>query len=210
MQAKIDKVKMLQFMNEGKTNKEMAAFFGCNIYTMQKATKKFRNDSKRVPVVQESELSSENIDAMKQLVEINNTMQTALHRCITLIIREEEKAQEFETTEKLLAGVKDQPEKTPQDEEAIVYLENKLKSLSDRTGKILQIQNNMINISGEARKQIELQIKIAETLYNIQMSQEFQSEIIQAIREIDQFTAKKIVTRLKEKRALRGLTRVAV
>jgi hypothetical protein len=63
----------------------------------------------------------------------------------------------------------------------------------------------MINVSGESRKQIELQIKIAETLTNVQMIQEFQAEVIDAIRSIDQFTAAKIIGKLKERRALRGL-----
>jgi hypothetical protein len=73
---------------------------------------------------------------------------------------------------------------------------------------ILAIQTNLIGISGEVRRQVELQLKIAETLYNVQMMQEFQNEIIGILKDTDPISAQRLITKLKERRAIRGLVRM--
>jgi hypothetical protein len=76
------------------------------------------------------------------------------------------------------------------------------------TKTLLAIQTNIINVSGEVRKQIELQLKIAETVYNIQMMQEFQGEIISLLKEVEPILAQKVINKLKERRSIRGLVKM--
>jgi hypothetical protein len=199
MKTKVDKTKLIQLLNEGKSYKEMAAFFDVDERTIGKHIRGIKDATKRVPVKVDG-VANDNIDAMKQLNQINASIIEALHRCNKLILRADKKVDEFER----LAESYEKEEDGAKKKELLARMESYAGSL----GEVLKIQNNMINISGEARKQIELQIKIAETLYNVQMAQEFQSEIIDAIRSVDQFTAAKIIGKLKERRALRGLTKL--
>jgi hypothetical protein len=199
MQAKIDKAKLIQLMNEGKSYNEMASFFQVHPRSIGKAIEGIKQSSRTVPVKVDG-IANDNIDAMKQLNQINASIIDALHRCNKLILRADSKVDKFfKISDKLETATDDNEKKE---------LKKQLDEMSDGVNDVLKVQNNMINISGEARKQIELQIKIAETLYNVQMAQEFQAEIIDAIKSVDQFTAKKIIDKLKERRALRGLTKL--
>lgn len=194
-QPKIDKVRLLQLDNEGKSNKEIAQYFNCSVYAVEHAKKALKKKAKNLPVL--TATSDDNIDSMAQLSFINSTIINELKRCSKFIFREEERQDAFDLAVAEL-------ELDPENKE----LQQRVSSLAQNfTAGIMKIQNNVIAISGEVRKQIELQIKIAETLYNIQMNQEFQMEVINTIKELDPKAAAKIITRLKERRAIRGLVK---
>ena len=194
-QPKIDKVRLLQLDNEGKSNKEIAQYFNCSVYAVEHAKKALKKKAKNLPVL--TATSDDNIDSMAQLSFINSTIINELKRCSKFIFREEERQNTFDLAVAEL-------ELDPNNKE----LQQRVSSLAQNfTAGIMKIQTNVIAISGEVRKQIELQIKIAETLYNIQMNQEFQMEVINTIKELDPKAAAKIITRLKERRAIRGLVK---
>ena len=193
--AKIDKAVMLRMVNEGKSNAELATFFNCSIWAIEHAKKKISKTARNLPALGEG-AGNENIDSMRQLTDINKTILDELKRCNRFVLREEKKMNEFDATAAAL-------EADPNNKE----LQTKLRGLTDNVAGIMRLQTNIINISGEIRKQIELQIKIAETIYNIQMNIEFQHEVIETIRELDPKAAGKIIQRLKERRAIRGLVK---
>ena len=66
----------------------------------------------------------------------------------------------------------------------------------------------MIDISAEVRKQLELQIKIAETLYSATMVAQFQEEVLNAIASADTNVRTRIIVKLKELRTIRGLIQI--
>jgi hypothetical protein len=55
----------------------------------------------------------------------------------------------------------------------------------------------------EIRGQLELQLEIFKTLYDIQAVADFQREVLTAIGEVDSGVRNRIINRLKEGRALR-------
>lgn len=80
------------------------------------------------------------------------------------------------------------------------------KEMTDETAtQIMEIHNNLVKLSAEVRKHTELRVKIAETLYNMQYVQEFQADVLDAIKSVSQDVAARIVRAIKERRMLRGL-----
>ena len=59
----------------------------------------------------------------------------------------------------------------------------------------------------EIRGQLELQMKIFETLYSMRAAEEFQHEVLEAIGEVAPDVRMCIIARLNEKRALRSAVR---
>jgi hypothetical protein len=60
----------------------------------------------------------------------------------------------------------------------------------------------------EIRGQLELQLNIFQTLYDLEAVAEFQREILTAIGEVDKDVRERIVQRLKERHAVRGSLQV--
>ena len=56
----------------------------------------------------------------------------------------------------------------------------------------------------EIRGQLELQLEIFKTIYDLEAVAEFQREVLTAIDEVDRDVRDRIVQRLKENKALRG------
>jgi biotin operon repressor len=61
----------------------------------------------------------------------------------------------------------------------------------------------ILKLSGEVRHQLALQLDISRTLVDLRVVKEFQETVVEAIREESPDTARRIVARLKERRALR-------
>lgn len=195
---KIDKIKLIQLIRDNKTHKQCAEHFGVSIWAVKHALKTLRGKLENPPVLKEGDLYGDNIDSMGQLKTINSKIMEQLNRCDKMINREEVKMEALNAVE---ARVKKAPHDIDAQEILAKIWGNNLKS-------ILAIQSNIINVSAEVRKQIELQVKIAETLYSIQVMQEFQSEIINLLREVDSITAQKLINKLKERRTIRGLVKM--
>jgi hypothetical protein len=194
----IDPVKLVQLIREGHTRRQCAEYFNVTMDAVKHAESRIKKSIATVPKVQEVSDEGHGLDAMKQLTSINGMILTELDRCHALISREEAKIAISDT----LVG---ELEKNPQDQNLRAQVD---KLLKDNFKGVLAAQNNVINMSGEIRKQIELQLKIAETLYSIQMMQEFQSEMITLLKEVDPFVAQKFKAKLVERRQLRGLVKM--
>jgi hypothetical protein len=61
----------------------------------------------------------------------------------------------------------------------------------------------ILRLAGEVRQQLGLQLSISRTLIDLRVVREFQQTVIEIIREVDPTTSQRIITRLKERRALR-------
>ncbi len=197
--GKIDKVVMEQMYRSGKGHAEIAAHFGCSRQAVQIAHNALVARMEMVPeLVAQSELSKDNLDTISQLGKINKTIMEELDRARRLVIREDEKVKEVE---KLEEQVKRDPNNTML-----------VAALKDKAGinfaNILKIQASVIDISAEVRKQLELQLKIAETLYSATMIAQFQEEVLAAIGRIDPATRMAIIIELKQLRTIRGLMHV--
>jgi hypothetical protein len=63
--------------------------------------------------------------------------------------------------------------------------------------------DTILKLAGEVRQQLGLQLSITRTLVDLRVMKEFQDTVIETIRQESPHTAQRIVTRLKERRALR-------
>jgi DNA-binding Lrp family transcriptional regulator len=61
----------------------------------------------------------------------------------------------------------------------------------------------ILKLAGEVRQQLGLQLSISRTLVDLRVVKEFHETVVEAIREESPDTARRIVARLKERRALR-------
>ena len=61
----------------------------------------------------------------------------------------------------------------------------------------------ILKLAGEVRQQLGLQLSISRTLVDLRVVKEFHETVVEAIREESPETARRIVARLKERRALR-------
>jgi len=61
----------------------------------------------------------------------------------------------------------------------------------------------ILKLAGEVRQQLGLQLAISRTLVDLKVVKEFHDVVVEAIREESPETARRIVARLKERRALR-------
>lgn len=62
----------------------------------------------------------------------------------------------------------------------------------------------ILKLAGEVRQQLGLQLSISRTLVDLRIVKEFHETVVEAIREESPETARRIVTKLKERRALRS------
>ena len=194
---KINDVTLIKLLRENKTRQQCADVFGVTAGAIKAAEKRIKKKLEYVPPPTNPE-DGHSIDAIAQLSQINTMIIDELQRCTKLVLREEEKV-------KIADNLCEQLEANPNDPELMKQVS---KFLATESKGILAVQNNIISISGEIRKQIELQLKIAETLYNIQMMQEFQGEIIALLREVDPFVAQKFIAKMKERKNIRGLIKM--
>jgi hypothetical protein len=70
---------------------------------------------------------------------------------------------------------------------------------ADRAG----LADVILKLAGEVRQRLGLQLAISRTLVDLRVVKEFQQTVLEIIREVSPETARRIVARLKERRALR-------
>jgi hypothetical protein len=85
------------------------------------------------------------------------------------------------------------------DEELSFAVQEARREGGDRTA----LADVILKLAGEVRQQLGLQLSISKALVDLRIVKEFQEVVIEAIREESPETARRIVTRLKERRALR-------
>jgi len=192
----IDEVRLAQMLRDGRTVTECAKEFGVTSGAVSIRKKRLLHAADQiVPDLADSELCADNIDSMGQLKRINDRMIHAVRRFDDLLTVLDSNIAKQKELEKQLAD-------NPEDAQVKKALDELHKLNINDTSKIYNI---FMGIAGEVRKQIELQINIAETLYNIQFTQEFQTEVLEAIKEVAPEVRDKIVKTLKDRRVVRGL-----
>ena len=65
------------------------------------------------------------------------------------------------------------------------------------------LQDAILKLAAEVRQQLGLQLTISRTLIDLKVVREFQRSVTETIAEIDPAVARRIIAKLKERRALR-------
>jgi hypothetical protein len=193
---KIDKLEMMRMLRDGKTGAEIARHFQVSPNAVAEMKKKITEETGQFsPELVNSELGGKTIDALWQLKNMNDTIIEEMKRCQGFIGKEEKAIKTIEDLRKRLFA-------NPNDKDVRQKL---MDSLGPTFANILKVQMNVIAIAGEVRKQVELQLKIAETVYSVSMMAEFQEEVIQILKQVDPKARDEVIRRLKERRQIRGL-----
>jgi len=189
----IDKTTLLRLRNENKSIAHCARHFGVKEASIKGALKRISRELSSAPPSDGE--GKPGIDAMEQLSKISTEISALLARCNKMIVRIEAENTDIDALTETLQF-------NPGDMIAKSQLRELLNANLRNT---LSVQKNMIDVSGEIRKQVELQLKIAEALHGFEMVAEFKSEILQILKEVSPEVAGKFIKRLKERKAVRGL-----
>lgn len=181
---KIDRIKLDQMLRDGKPQKEIAQFFGVSEGAISKAKKELN-----VAVVRNVALESahkvvdRHLDTIGQLQKINSTANELLDLLMRWSRGDQEALQILESQVRKV--------KVRGSEEEIT--EYRIKDPRELALKAMQ----------EIRGQLNLQLDIFKTLYDVQAVAEFQKEVLTAIGEVDPNVRARIIQRLKEGRIIR-------
>ena len=67
-----------------------------------------------------------------------------------------------------------------------------------------RLQDTILKLAAEVRQQLGLQLNISRTLIDLKVVREFQQSVVEVISEESPEVARRLVARLKERRALRA------
>ncbi|MBW1692144.1 MAG: hypothetical protein JRJ70_15635 [Deltaproteobacteria bacterium] len=188
---KIDRVKLNQLLKAGKSQREVAQVFDVTEGAISKAKKELNLAVvKNVTLESAHKVVDKNLDAVAQLQKIN----TYANELLDLVMRWQRG-----------------------DKEALRILESQVKEVK-KVGKGKDVEfvkeyrmkdprEIALRAMAEIRGQLNLQLDIFKTLYDLEAVQEFQKEVLETIGEVDQYVRREIIERLKEKRAVRSITR---
>jgi len=97
------------------------------------------------------------------------------------------------------------------DEKALQVLESQVKTvrIGDEALAVKEVRMKdpralVVQVMGEIRAQLALQLQIFQTLFDLKSVQEFQEEVLTAIAEVDPNVRAKIIRKLNQRRALRS------
>lgn len=200
VKAKIDEAEMLRMFNEGRTVSQIARRFKCTPSTVTDMKDRVLHRLANPPVVKENQ---EKIDVVNQLKSMNDHILSELKRCQRLVERADGASREKEKLEDDLQIDPDMAEERKKE------IQQRIRDLgATNVQDILKIQSNIISISGEVRRQIELQVKIYETIFNVKMVAEFQEEIIEILRTVSPELKQEILKKLRQRKSVRGLIKM--
>ena len=180
----IDRVKLDQMLRKGKSQKELAQFFGVTEGAISKAKKELKiNVVKTVALERAHEVADKNLNTIAQLQKINSYA----NELLDLLMRWNRG-----------------------DNEALQILESQVKKVKVRGSeeevteyRFKDPRELALKAMAEIRGQLNLQLDIFKTLYDVQAVAEFQKEVLTAIGEVSADVRNRIIQRLKEGRALR-------
>ena len=183
-QGKIDFNELHQLVTQGKGTNEIAKYFSVTPGAVSQAKKKLKiSVVKNVALEAGHKVVSKHLDTISQLRKINQNANELLDLCM-----------------KWQRG----------DKEALQILESQVKKV--RVGKTEKYVEEMkfrdprdiaLAAMREIRGQLNLQLDIFKTMYDMQAVAEFQKEVLTAIGEEAPDVRDRIIQRLKESRALR-------
>ncbi len=182
---KIDRVKLNRMLKAGKSQKEVAQFFGVTESAITRAKQELNiNVVKTIALEKAHEVAEKNLDAIAQLQKIN----TYANELLDLLMRWNRG-----------------------DEGALQILESQVRKVKVRGSeeevteyKFKDPRELALKAMQEIRGQLSLQLDIFKTLYDVQAVAEFQKEVLTAIGEVAPDVRERIIQRLKENKSLRG------
>ena len=182
---KIDFNELHQLVTQGKGTNEIAKIFNVTPGAVSQAKKRLKIAVvKNVTLEAGHKVVSQNLDAVAQLQKINKDANELLDLCM-----------------KWQRG----------DKEALQILESQVKRV--RVGKTEKFVEEMkfkdprsiaLAAMKEIRGQLNLQLEIFKTLYDMEAVAEFQAEVLTIIGEVEPNVRDRIITRLKERQAFRS------
>ena len=183
--AKIDVVELNKMLRAGKTPKQAAEYFGVSQVAICKARKGLNiSVVKNIQLENAHRVVSKHLDTVDQLQKIN-------HRAHEILDALTESQINQKLNEILSTLAK------PQEEEETRSRIHKLVK------EIFTDQTVVLKACGEIRQQLELQLSIFQTLYDLQEIEGFQREVLDAIQSVSPELKAAIIAKLKERRALR-------
>ena len=189
---KIDRVKLSQLLKQGKTQRQVAQVFRVTEGAISKAKKELNvSVVKSVALESAHRVVDKSLDSVAQLQKINEDANELLDVLMRWNRGEDEALQILETqVRKVRIG---------KGENSEIVKQYKFKDPRELALKAM----------AEIRGQLNLQLDIFKTLYDMEAVAEFQKEVLTAIGEESLDVRNRIIERLKESRTLRGLTRVS-
>jgi hypothetical protein len=188
---KVDKVKLSQMLRAGKRPKECAKFFSVTPGRISQIKKELNvNVVKSVVLENAHRVVDKNLDAVEQLQRINEVSNQLL----------DELTGADRVIDRMVKAV----------EGSLVYEGDPIKQKEHIRRVILlvnQDKNTALKACAEIRGQLKLQLEIFQTLYDMKAVQEFQEEVLTAIREVDSDVRNRIIGRLNQRRAIRAAIR---
>lgn len=189
--SKINDRELLRLLDrEGLTQSEAARKLGVSRQAVSLRLMEIRGKTTRAVVAKKiAEVVEHKIDTLGQLTKVNRHA----NEMLDLLIRWQ-------------SG----------DPDALRVLESQVKRITSGEGddehEIIEVRMKdprelALRCMAEIREQLELQMKIFETLYSMRAAEEFQHEVLEAIGEVAPDVRMCIISKLNEKRALRSAVR---
>ena len=182
---KIDKVVLHRLLSGGKSQKEAAQFFGVSSGAISKVAKNLNiGVVKNVALESAHKVVEKNLNTLAQLQKIN----VYANDLLDLLMRwNKGDAEALQILESQVRKVKVKGS----EEEITEYRFKDPRELA-------------LRCMAEIRGQLNLQLDIFKTLYDVEAIAEFQKEVLSAIEEVSPDVRNTIIRRLKERKALRG------
>ena len=184
---KIDRIKLDQMIRDCKPQHEIAKFFGVSEGAISKAKNELRVAVvKNVALESAHKVVGKHLDTLSQLQTINSHA----NEILDLLMRWNRG-----------------------DDEALRILESQVRKVKVGRGKDAQELTEYrfkdprelaLLAMKEIRGQLNLQLDIFKTLYDVEAVAEFQREVLEAIKEVSPDVRTRIIERLKTRKALRG------
>jgi len=185
---KIYEEKLRKLLKEGKNQREIAKILRVSEPSVSAAVQKLKlNTTKNITLETGHRAVKDKLDAIVQLNRINQVANQLLDE---LTGKENTINQMTKAVEKFIEF-----EQNPTKDNS-----KKLKNILSR---INQDKNTAIKACAEIRGQLNLQLEIFKTLYDIEAIAEFQRVVIEAIGEAAPAVRKTIIQNLKKRKALR-------
>ena len=176
-------------LSGGKSQREAAQVFGVTEGAISKVAKRLNIDVVRTVSLESAhKVVEKNLNTLDQLQKIN----AYANELLDLLMRWNKG-----------------------DEVAIQILESQVRKVKVGKGedfvkefKFKDPRELALKAMAEIRGQLELQLDIFKTLYDVEAAAEFQREVLEAIGEVSYDVRDKIIRTLKERKALRGTLQV--
>jgi predicted transcriptional regulator len=187
---KLNDKRLLGLVDEGLSLADIAREHGISRQAVSKRLIELRGKTTKAVVAKKvNEIVERKIDALEQLHKINSYA----NELLDLLMRWNRG-----------------------DEEAIQILESQVRKVKVGSGedvewikeyKFKDPRELALRAMAEIRGQLSLQLDIFQALFSLQAAEEFQSTVLEVIREVDPHVRDKIIRRLNERRTIRQAVR---